>query len=34
MGDYEKSPVVHCATDNGDQLFRLQNLLSTKFDNI
>jgi hypothetical protein len=33
MGDDEKSLVVHCATNHGDQLSKLQNPLLTKLDN-
>jgi hypothetical protein len=33
MGDDEESPVVHFATNHGDQLSKLQNPLPTKFDN-
>jgi hypothetical protein len=33
MGDDEESSVVRCATNHGDQLAKLQNLVSTTFNN-
>jgi hypothetical protein len=33
MGDDEESLVVRCATNHGDQLSKLQNLVSTTFNN-